>query len=227
MRFRPLIPVVLFALAVAGCSSDDSSEPSAASTTTSPSTTEPVSTTETTAPTTEPTEAPTTTSTSEPTPTPEPTEAPDDQPIETLIAERIRAFFDAREAANAGPSPDPTDPTLAEVASGEALESAIAETQRRLDDGRAIRPGEQALAETRVGTVQVEGATAQAAVCSIDDGVIYEVATGEVVNDDVVTHNYLVDLEQADDVWRVARVVRLQQWEGVAGCALAPGDFPY
>lgn len=221
MRCCPSIVVVLLALAVAGCSSSDSSDSLVTSTTDVATTTEP------SAPTAAPTDAPTTTRMVEPTLTPEPTEPPEDEPIDAVIAGRIRAFFDAREAANAGPVPDPADPALAEVSAGEALASTAAETQRRLDEGRAIRAGEQALAETWVGSVRLDDETAQAAACSVDDGVIYEVATDEVVNDDVVTHNYVVDLQLSGDAWKVVRVVRLQQWEGVAGCALARGDFPF
>lgn len=147
--------------------------------------------------------------------------------IESVIADRIRAFFAAREAANAGPVPNPGDPALAEVAIGDALTSTVSETQRRLDDGRAIRGGELQLADIRVGSVQVSDATASAGVCSIDDGVIYEVGTGDVINDDVVTHNYLIELDLVGEAWKVSRVVRLQQWEGVAGCALSPQDFPH
>ncbi|MEZ5278954.1 MAG: hypothetical protein R2770_00645 [Acidimicrobiales bacterium] len=113
------------------------------------------------------------------------------------------------------------------MAIGDALTSTVSETQRRLDDGRAIRAGEQQLAAIRVGSVQVSEATASAGVCSIDDGVIYEVATGDVINDDVVTHNYLIELDLVGEAWKVSRVVRLQQWEGVAGCALSPQDFPH
>ena len=219
MRSRLLTVAVVVAVVVAGCSQGGSSD-TAVTPTTGSVTTATSSTTQAPDSTPEPTES------SEPQTSAELVEAADDEPIDVQIAGRIRAFFDTREAVNAGPEPDPNSTELAEVATGEALASAVSETQRRLDDGRAIRAGEQGLAEIRVGTVQVDGEAAQAAVCSIDDGVIYEVSSGEVVNDDVVTHNYLIEMELASDGWKVARVVRLQQWEGVAGCALAPEDFP-
>ena len=56
---------------------------------------------------------------------------------------------------------------------------------------------------------------------------IFDIATGAVVNDDVVTHNYQINLELHDGVWKVSRIVRVQQWEGVAGCALSPADYPF
>ena len=171
------------------------------------------------------------------TPAPEPTTAPvaeptaapngDDPVTSTDVAARVRAYFEAPEATNAGPEPDPRDPRLEAVASGEALRAVRAETRRRAEAGQAIRPGQQGLAEIRVAIAQGGPESATVSVCSIDDGVIYVVESGEVIDDSVVTHNYLIDLVPADGVWTVDRITRLQQWEGVAGCALAPDDFPF
>ncbi|MDY7106809.1 MAG: hypothetical protein S0880_37010 [Actinomycetota bacterium] len=224
MRHALVIAAVVGASIVVGCSGEDSTRTAAAPTSSSTSA-EQVATTDT-GESTSVTAAPATAPTSEPTaaaPVPEAVEPSGEE----LVGSRVRAFFEVREAANGGPRPNPGDPALAEVAAGEALAAMVAETQQRLDGGLGIRAGEQALAEIRVGTARFGGDTAEVAVCSIDDGVIYEVATGAVVDDDVVTHSYLFDLELVDDQWRVVRVVRLQRWEGVAGCALAPGDFPY
>ena len=148
-------------------------------------------------------------------------------PAQQVVATRVRAFFAARDAANAAPVANPDAPQLADAASGTALQDLRDETTRRRDAGQAIRNGQQNLAAIRVGFVTVNGATATAAACSIDDGVIFEVTTGQVVNDAVMTHNYRIDLELTGDVWRVSQIVRIQQWNGRAGCANSPGDFPY
>lgn len=148
-------------------------------------------------------------------------------PAQQVVATRIRAFFAARDAANSAPAANPDAPELADAASGTALQDLRDETTRRRDAGQAIRNGQQNLAAIRVGFVSIDGASATAAACSIDDGVIFEVATGRVVNDAVMTHNYRIDLELTGDVWRVSQIVRIQQWNGRAGCANSPGDFPY
>ena len=116
-------------------------------------------------------------------------------PVEEVIADRIRGYFATRAAANAAPAPNPDDPTLAEFAVGDELAAVIANTQIRLDAGQAIRPGDQGLAAIRVGFIESGASAATAAACAIDDGVIFDVATGAVVNDVVVTHNYQVNLE--------------------------------
>ncbi len=224
MRVTVIAP--LFALLIAaGCSSGEDttgSTPttfavsSTTSTTASPTPTEAPEPTEDSG---DPNEAVSTT-TAETVADPEPA-------IEEIVADRIRGYFSAREAANAAPAPNPDDPGLAEFAVSEELAAVVANTQTRLDAGQAIRPGEQNLAEIRVGFVEAGASAATAAACAVDDGVIFDVATGTVVNDDVVTHNYQINLELHDGLWKVSRIVRVQQWEGVAGCALSPADYPF
>lgn len=225
---KSLTALLVLGLAVSGCSSSGSDTPqlgaeSTTSTATATSTTRPSTTTSlpsstsTTSTTRPPAVQPSTSSSSPPTA----------QTVELLLAGRVRAFFDTREAANAAPAPNPDFPQLPDVATGEALQSVRDETTRRRDQGQAIRDGAQNLAAIRVGFVTVTGTTATVAACSIDDGVIFDVASGRIVNDAVYTHNYRIDLEQSGDIWRVSRIVRIQQWDGRAGCANSPGDFPY
>lgn len=224
---KALTALLVLGLTLTGCSSSGSDTPHLGTTPTSVTTTAPPSTTRptTTAPATS---APITSTTRPPTVASSTTSSPPaSQPIEQLLAGRVRSFFDTREAANAAPAPNPDLPQLADVATGEALQSVRDETTRRRDQGQAIRDGAQNLAAIRVGFVTVTGTTATVAACSIDDGVIFEVASGRIVNDAVYTHNYRIDLEQSGDVWRVSRIVRIQQWDGRTGCANSPGDFPY
>jgi len=221
-----LAAILAVALTVVGCSSNQpegalpsplslpSSDGTVASTV--PSTTEPTSSTVESADRGEPS------STAD---TPEPTT--DDVPIEVLLADQIRGYFDARADANAAPVPNPDDSRLAEFAVGEELASVVASTEARRDAGHAIRPGDAGLANVRVGFVDAGASGASAAACTVDDGVIYDLATDAVVNDDVVTHNYRIDLELHDGVWKLSRIVRVQQWEGVAGCALSSADYPF
>lgn len=231
---RLVLIVLAIAIAATACGgSDDTVAPPeatpAAEVISEPASEDTPEPTETPAVEASPTPAPTTTPEPTTAPVAEPTPAPNgDDPVTSAdVAARVRAYFDAREAANSGPEPDPRDPRLEAVASGEALRAVRGETRRRAEAGQAIRPGEQGLAEIRVAVAQGGPESATVSVCSIDDGVIYVVESGEVINDSVVTHNYLIDLVLGDGVWTVNRITRLQQWEGVAGCALAPDDFPF
>ena len=153
--------------------------------------------------------------------------APPSLVVEGRLGESVRGFFAARDAANAAPSPNPDSAALADAATGEALQIVRDETARRRDEGQAIRAGTAGLARIGVGFVTVTGASAMVAVCSIDDEIIYEMASNRVVSDAVMTHSYQVDLAHNGARWMVARVVRIQEWQGVAGCARSFDDFPY
>ena len=224
---KKLGAAIVLAIVMAGCSSGSDDAVPAPTTEPDPS----VEESETSEPT--PTAAPTTeaavpTTESAPVAEASSTTAPDPAPpIETVLADAVRSYFDAREAASSSPAPNPDDPALAEVAASPELERLIQSVQDKADAGQGIRPGEQGLAEIRVGFVEPAGDFATVAACSIDDGVIFDLATGDVVNDEVATHNYRVDLALLSGVWKVTEIVRVQQWEGVGGCALAAGDYPY
>lgn len=150
-----------------------------------------------------------------------------DESTEAALAARVRGFLAARALANAGPTPNPEDPNLAAWATGAALAELRTEAAQRRDSGQAVRPAEPSQATARVGFVEQTGTAATVSVCRIDDGVVYEVASGRVVNDTVGTQHLQLDLVMADGAWKVSTITRLQRWEGVAGCALAEADFPY
>lgn len=227
---KSFLLLLVAALSVAACSSDgDGALPASSSSSVSAESAGPTTSTTAVATTESPTSAPDSSESDATSTTAEPSEQTTDSPeqIEAVLADRIRGYFEARGAANAAPAPNPADPRLAEVAVGKELAAVVASTEARRDAGEAIRPGDAGLADIRVGFVDAGASGATAAACSIDDGVIYDLATDAVVNDDVVTHNYQIDLELHDGAWKVSRIVRVQQWEGVAGCALSVVDYPY
>ena len=57
--------------------------------------------------------------------------------------------------------------------------------------------------------------------CSINDTIVYRVATGEVVDDSTVTRSVSATMRKVDGVWKLASTSEIQKWEGVAGCALS------
>ena len=68
--------------------------------------------------------------------------------------------------------------------------------------------------------LEVDGDHAVVQECVVVDGVIVRRDSGEIVNDDVATHNTRGELVRVDGVWKVSSARLIQRWEGVAGCAL-------
>ncbi|MEO7572825.1 MAG: helicase-related protein, partial [Acidimicrobiales bacterium] len=183
-----LVLLVAVGMLASACSSDDSDEivvPDTTSTTRDP--------------------RPTTTTTS-----PDTTAATGEQPeLQQEIVDRYEAFWDARFRAHQAPV-NPDAPGLAEHATGPQLENVRAETQQRLDDGLALRPADQPLTDHRVRVVSVTADRAELQDCFVNDGVVYRVKTGEVVDDAVVTRNVSASMAIVDGVWKLERATVIQ-----------------
>lgn len=195
---RAALVVAVACLVVGSCSGDDDDaipDPSSSSTTSSSST-----------------------STTEPDETSSTTTAPDD--VQALVTARYLEFWDARFEANTEPV-DPDSARLRDLATGDQLTNVVAETQQRKDSGLALRAADDPVKERRVRLVDVQGDTATIQDCATNDDVVYRVATGEVLDDSVVTRNISAEMRLVDGQWRLAAAQELQKWEGVAGCALS------
>lgn len=213
---RQVAVTAAFLLAVVGCSSDEPASISDGTT----STTAPVeasgpedqattSTSTTTRPATTTTKPPGT-----PTTATRPSEA------ERTVIDRYEAYWDARAAANAAP-PNPDDPALRDLATGPQLATVVAETKDRRDKGLAIRDARPSVAERHVTVVSLSADTSELNDCSVNDGVVYRIDGGQVVDASVVTRNVKATMRKVDGVWRLETASVLQTWKGVAGCALA------
>lgn len=139
---------------------------------------------------------------------------------EVVVVDRYLAFWEARFEANQA-TPNPDHPSLAEYATGRQLENVIEETRRRRDEGLAIRRPENSVSKRDVSVVSEGPDEITLQDCSVNDGVIYRVDTGEVVNDDVVTQSIRATMRLVDGEWKLEQASLVQEWPGVAGCALA------
>lgn len=203
-RGRLIALALALSLLAVACSDDDTT---ASSTTTDPDRSS-SSTTSTTTSSTTTTEPATTSATS----------APGAQTTEEEIVAAYIGYWNARFEANSG-TPNPNDPALREFATGAQLDAVIAETQANLDQGLAFRRADNPANVQRVEVVDVDGDQAVVQECVVSDGVIIRRDTGEVVNDEVATHNVRGELTRVDGVWRVSAAQLVQRWDGVAGCA--------
>jgi len=156
-------------------------------------------------------------------PTSAPATTPTTQDAATEIVARYNQFWEVRFEANRHPV-NPSDPRFGQYATGQQLDNLLTETRQRRDQGLAIRRPDQSVAQRRVKVVDVLAESATLQECSINDGVVYRVATGQVVDDSVVTRSVVATMRRVDGAWKLAETRVVQQWEGVAGCALS-GEF--
>lgn len=132
--------------------------------------------------------------------------------VDGLLAAR-QAFSQSLEAPN---SDDPAlpathvDPMLTEVRNTNAEWAGF---------GQAGRFPDNSVSETVPLTVDVNGDKATIETCGVDDSILYEPATGKVLNDDVVTVRATSTLVRTDGVWKLETRTEIERWEGIDGCA--------
>lgn len=86
--------------------------------------------------------------------------------------------------------------------------------------GRAIRLPKGSVSRRDIDIVSVEADRVTVRDCSVDDALVVDVGSGEVLDDDVVTRLAVGELVVEDGSWRVSFTRVEQTWEGVAGCAV-------
>jgi len=134
-----------------------------------------------------------------------------------VVPASYTAYWDAILAAN--DPPDPFAPGLREHASGAAFDAVFETTQANKVASRAVRLPEGSVYAHRVEVVAVEGDRAVVRDCAVDDAVVVQLDTGEVLDADVVTRQSTATLAREGGAWKVADSAVEQVWEGVAGCA--------
>jgi hypothetical protein len=135
--------------------------------------------------------------------------------------EVIDGYLAARDAFSASlESPDPADPALAATHVDPMLAEVRNTNAEWLGFGQAGRFPDGSVAFVEPLSVEVDGDTATIETCGVDDSIVYDTTTGEVLDDDVVTVQATSTLVRDGGIWKLSTRSEVQRWEGVAGCAL-------
>lgn len=127
--------------------------------------------------------------------------------------------MDAFNHALADP-PNPDDPLLAQTMVDPMLGQTVKLAGEWRGFGQAAKAPPDSISRITLISAEVNGDQATIEACSVDDGIIYEPATGRVLNDKVTTARDQATLTQVDGTWKLESREQLEKWEGVAGCAL-------
>jgi hypothetical protein len=117
---------------------------------------------------------------------------------------------------------DPVNPRLPE------LQALVTGSQQALvtrnlvemrANGQAVRlpRGSQARQDLRLVELQTDGSV-EITSCEVDDSIVYEVATGVVINDDIVTNLISTTMVNQDDRWKLTFSERRKRWPGIVEC---------
>ncbi len=124
-------------------------------------------------------------------------------------------------AAAVSDPPDPGSPALVATVGDPLLTEFRNVAATWLGFGQAARYPENSVHATHPMSVEVSGDTATAEICAVDDSVLYEPGSGNVLNDEVITTRIRADFKLVASAWILTGRERVESWQGVAGCALA------
>jgi len=114
-------------------------------------------------------------------------------------------------------NPDPDDPEIAQRTSGEAQADLIAGLRTLVANGQRYELGPEYSHD--VLAVTVDGVTATAEVCVIDDVSLIDVTSGDPLGQGTTTAQWTVTLTRPDDSWVVEQVSEREIGEGALPCA--------
>jgi len=86
--------------------------------------------------------------------------------------------------------------------------------------GQAVKLASPSLASVTILSVAFgDDGAATVDECVVDDGVVFEVSTGKVINDRVVTQRRQTVLKLSGGAWKVSDRINQGEWDGVTACA--------
>lgn len=139
--------------------------------------------------------------------------------VESDVLEAYQGYW--RAILEANDPPDQSAPVLRRYATGEAFQAVFDATQANRVQNRAIRLPEPSVTEHRAEVLEVDATSATVRDCAIDDSMVVDLATGQVIDAAVVTRLGTAELVVEDGDWKVARTTVEETHQGVAGCAAA------
>jgi hypothetical protein len=145
---------------------------------------------------------------------------------ETQKEEAAKAAFLAYHGAALEAASDPVAPRLPK------LQNLMTDDQqqivtRNLEDlqasGRAVRAGVESLSSHDVRSADLQrGGWVLIVDCEVDDAVVYEVETGNVIDDDIATRLVEARMVHEAGTWKLALSSITREWDGASECSGQP-----
>ena len=129
------------------------------------------------------------------------------------------AYWDAYLEATAEPV-DPRLPAMQQLMTGDHKRVVTRDLEDRQARGEAARlpTNSQLRHEVLSADLQPDGSV-QITECEVNDAIIYDVANGAVINDEVVAKLATATMVTEGDSWRIADSTVVRRWPGAVECA--------
>jgi hypothetical protein len=137
---------------------------------------------------------------------------------EEAATKALLDYYDAYQQATAEPV-NPEHSALQALVTGEHRLVVTRNLEERHAKGEAVRlpPSTRNSHDIRSAELQPDGSV-EIVDCQVDDSIVYEVETGEVVDDDVVTKLVVGSMAFEGGAWKLAFSEVSETWPGVGVC---------
>lgn len=139
-------------------------------------------------------------------------------PAQKKVAQGYFAAVQAYLHAASGPTPH--DLALAQTHLGSMLTAAEIRVADFAKRGQAVRLPRSSRFAVRVDAVDVHGSIASLSVCSLDDGVVFQRATGHIVDATVGSSTQVVTMRSDRGIWKLADRTAPKRQQGNLACRL-------
>jgi hypothetical protein len=128
------------------------------------------------------------------------------------------AFYDAYRAATANPV-NPQEPEVQALMTGDHKAMVTRNLEDRRARGQAVRHPENTRSTHTVRSAELRAdGSVEIFDCEVDDAIVYDVSSGAVVDDEVVTNLVTGTVVQEGGRWKTAYINVLRSWPGVTEC---------
>lgn len=129
----------------------------------------------------------------------------------------LRGLFAAASVAS-GPVVDPDYFGLAVYATGDALDEVQATLRERRDAGIGRRPSTSGpVSSVRLTSASVGAVAATATACQVDSDELYDLKTGEVLDNTVLIRSLHIDFVKVANGWKVS-TVKVEDFDSAVAC---------
>jgi hypothetical protein len=115
--------------------------------------------------------------------------------------------------------PDPDDPSISNDHEGEHRTVLVARLRELNEEGQSARFTADGPPVPTVTAVEIDGETARVMNCLVDDALVVDSATGEVVIDSVGSYQLETVLSRTGDHWRISEQLVDEHWFDGRGCS--------
>jgi hypothetical protein len=139
---------------------------------------------------------------------------------EEAAADAYLMYDDAFFKAATNPV-DPQLPDLQELVTGSQRSLVTRNLEAMQANGQAVRLPARSKARQDLQLVELQpDGSVDITSCEVDDSILYVVATGAVINDDVVTNLIFTTMVEETGGWKLTFSERRTRWPGIVECEL-------